>query len=92
MSLVRDVSNTVAMQSSIFYRSSKASTSHLHLGEQASRLTLEIEEIDQTMPLTSATQAEKWKNHAVKPIKRFAHSKKSVEVQADVERHFRIGG
>jgi hypothetical protein len=44
------------------------------------------------MPPTSAAQAEKWKNHAVKQIKRFAHFKKTVEIQAYVEQHFRIGG
>jgi hypothetical protein len=38
------------------------------------------------------TQAEKWKNHAVKQIKRFAPSKKTVEIHAYVEQHFRIGG
>jgi hypothetical protein len=53
---------------------------HLELGEQASTLTLEIEHIDQIMPPTSAAQAEKWKNHDVKQIKRFAHSKKTVEI------------
>jgi hypothetical protein len=31
-------------------------------------------------------------NDAVKQIKRFAHSKKIVELQAYVEQHFRIGG
>jgi hypothetical protein len=40
----------------------------------------------------SAAQAEKWKNHAVNQINRFAHSKKTVEIQAYVEQHFRIGG
>jgi hypothetical protein len=65
---------------------------HLELGEQASTLTLEIKHIDRTMPLTSAAQAEKWKNHAVKQIKRFAHSEKTVEIQVYVEQHFRIGG
>jgi hypothetical protein len=44
------------------------------------------------MPPTSAAQAEKWKNHAVKQIKRFAHSKKTVEIQTYMEQHFRIGG
>jgi hypothetical protein len=65
---------------------------HLKLGEQASTWTLETEYIDQTMPPTSAAQAEKWKNQAVKQIKRSAHSKKTVEIQAEVEQHFRIGG
>jgi hypothetical protein len=37
-------------------------------------------------------QAEKWKNHAAKQIKRFAHPKKTVEIQASVEQHFRIIG
>jgi hypothetical protein len=32
------------------------------------------------------------KNHAVKQIKRFARSNKAVEIQAYVERYFRIGG
>jgi hypothetical protein len=32
------------------------------------------------------------KKHAAKQIKRFAHSKKTVEIQVDVEQHFRIGG
>jgi hypothetical protein len=64
---------------------------HLELGERASTLTLEIEHIDQTMPLTSAWQDEKWKNHAVKQIQRFGHSKKTVEIQAHVEQHFQIG-
>jgi hypothetical protein len=44
------------------------------------------------MPLISAAQAEKWKNHAVKQIKKFAHSEKTVEIQAYMEQHFRIGG
>jgi hypothetical protein len=43
------------------------------------------------MPPIPAAQAEKWKNHAVKQIKRFAHSKETVEIQAYVEQHFRIG-
>jgi hypothetical protein len=38
-----------------------------------------------------SAQAEKWKNYAVKEIKRFAHSKKTVEIQAHVKQHFRIG-
>jgi hypothetical protein len=37
-------------------------------------------------------QAEKWKNHAVKQIKRFANFKNFVEIQTYVEQHFRIGG
>jgi hypothetical protein len=65
---------------------------HLELGEQALTLTLEIKYIDQTVPSTSAAQAEKWKNHIVKQTKRVAHSKKIVEIQAYVEQHFRIGG
>jgi hypothetical protein len=36
-------------------------------------------------------QAEKWKNHAVKQIKKFAHCKKTMEIRAYVEQHFRIG-
>jgi hypothetical protein len=39
-----------------------------------------------------SAQDKKWKNHAVKQIKRFAHSKKTVEIQTYVEQHFRIGG
>jgi hypothetical protein len=65
---------------------------HLELDEQASTLSLEIKHIDQTMPPRSAAQAEKWKNHDVKQIKRFAHFKKTMEIQAYVEQHFRIGG
>jgi hypothetical protein len=37
-------------------------------------------------------QDEKWKNHAVKQIKRFAQSKKTVDIQASVGQNFRIGG
>jgi hypothetical protein len=65
---------------------------HLELREQPSTLTVEIEHIDPTMPRIFALQAEKWKNHAVKQIKRFAYSMKTVEIQAYVEQHFRIGG
>jgi hypothetical protein len=65
---------------------------HLEPDEPASTLTLEIEHIDRIMPPTSAVQAEKWKNYVVKQIKRFAHSKKTVEIQVYVEQHFRIGG
>jgi hypothetical protein len=38
-----------------------------------------------------SAQGEKWKNHAVKQIKRFAHSMKTVEIQAYVDQYFRIG-
>jgi hypothetical protein len=65
---------------------------HLELGKQGSTMTLEIEHIDRTMSPISTAQAEKWKNHAVKQIKRFAHSKKTLEIQASVEQHFRIRG
>jgi hypothetical protein len=34
---------------------------HLEIGGQASTLSLEIGDIDRTMPPTSAAQAEKWK-------------------------------
>jgi hypothetical protein len=37
-------------------------------------------------------QAEKWKNHAVKQIKRLAHSKKTMEIQTYAEQHSQIGG
>jgi hypothetical protein len=44
------------------------------------------------MPRISAAQAEKWKKQVVKQIKRFAYSKKTVEIQAYMDQHFRIGG
>jgi hypothetical protein len=39
-----------------------------------------------------SAQDEKWKNHAVKQIERFTHSKKAAKIRADMEQHFRIGG
>jgi hypothetical protein len=55
-------------------------------------LTLEIKHIDRNVALASAAQAEKWKNHVVKQVKRFAYTKKTGEIQAYVNQHFWIGG
>jgi hypothetical protein len=64
----------------------------LDLDEPTSSLTIELEQIPRSpIVAVSSELVTKWRRHAVKQIKRFSFSRKTAEIEAYVDSHFRVG-